>query len=146
MPSRTLPRAPHPPHCVPKRRQYYAKLMIPKDVQHVLGRKVFLLPLGVPATEPEKAYAKSIPIVREWQKRIEQARRTCQDPEEAKADRFVRDYARYRRLSLTSTNRAMLRDVYDYFYRKAKLITDEQYERIVAARNEGKPPKKTQRS
>jgi hypothetical protein len=109
--------------------------MIPMDVQHVLGRKVFLLPLGVPATEPEKAYAKSIPIVREWQRRIEQARRTCQDPEEAKADRFVRDYARYRRLSLTSTNRAMLRDVYDYFYRKAKLITDEQYERIVAARD-----------
>jgi hypothetical protein len=134
-------RRPHPPHCVPKRRQYFAKLMIPKDVQHVLERKVFLQPLGVPVTEPDKAYTKSIPIIQEWRERIEQARRSCTDPALSQREQFVRDYSRSRGKTLDAASAALLRDAYDFFYRKAKIITDEQYERIVAARSEAKPPK-----
>jgi hypothetical protein len=140
-----MPRAKHPPHCTPKRRQYFAKLMIPKDVQHVLGRKVFLVPLGVPVTEPDKAYVKSIPIVQEWRDRIEKARRTRKDPAISEREKFVRDYARSRGKVLDNATRMMLRDVYDFFYRKAKIITDEQYEDIVADRDRQKRRRRRRR-
>ena len=108
----------------------------------MLERKVFLQPLrraghgtgqGIYQEHPDHTGG--------WRERIEQARRSCIDPAISQREQFVRDYSRSRGKTLDAASAAMLRDAYDFFYRKAKIITDEQYERIVAARNEAKPPK-----
>ena len=107
----------NPPHCVLKRRQWWAKLAVPFAVQPAFdGKKWFLTPLH--ETNRDRAQIKSIPIIAEWRQRIAAARANWIDPIQFTIARLTKEYTDKCQPPLDQAGVVQVREVVSFVFQE----------------------------
>jgi integrase len=119
-----LPHAPNPPHLIQRRKTWFARLGVPADVRHIIGRNIFIA--STHEVDPSRANAVAAPMVVEWRKRIEDARRAAQDPLRAEVEKLTHSYRRYRNTALNDAGVALVADVVEFIFERFGGFTPEQ--------------------
>ena len=108
-----MPGAPPPRNLDRRGRVWWARKGIPVNVRHLFGGKKWFL-ANTHETDPTRAAALAAPWLAEWDRRIEQARRSLQDPLKAEIERLANAYRRYRDKPLDDEGAVLVADVVEF--------------------------------
>jgi hypothetical protein len=109
---------------IQRRKTWFARLGVPADVRHIIGRNIFIA--STHEVDPSRANAVAAPMVVEWRKRIEDARRAAQDPLRAEVEKLTHSYRRYRNTALNDAGAALVADVVEFIFERFGGFTPEQ--------------------
>jgi integrase len=89
-----MAKAPSPPHLTLRHNTWFARLTVPPDVRDKIGRNIFIASTG--QRDPERAYAKALPLLESWRARIAAARHGTGDPLQAEVERLTQQFRKAR--------------------------------------------------
>jgi integrase len=126
----------NPPHCVLKRLQWWAKLAVPAPVRADFDGKAWLM-TSLHETDRDRAYIKSVPIIREWKTRITAARAHQIDPLQATIARLAKEFATLRKAPLNPAGVKLVKDVVAFVFQAVGGIAAiEQYTLLSSMRGD----------
>jgi integrase len=109
-----MPKEPDYPYMTKRYNTWFARMVVPRDVQAVIGRTIFIASTG--EANPHKAHDKAAPWLAEWRQRIETARKTNGDPLKADIDRLASLYRQAKGNSLDEAASLLVGDVLDFVF------------------------------
>ena len=122
-------------HLTKRRRTYFARLNVPKDVQPLIGRKIFIA--STHESDLKRANAVAAPMVAEWQHRIDQARAGKSDPVRTEIDRLASEYHRTHKTDPDGNAGLLVSDVLGFvFQRLGGMTAAQQRQALLNARGD----------
>lgn len=109
-----MPKEPDYPYMTKRYNTWFARMVVPRDVQAVIGKTIFIASTG--ESNPHKAHDKAVPWLAEWRQRIETARKTNGDPIKADIDRLASQYRKAKGSSLDEAATLLVGDVLEFVF------------------------------
>jgi integrase len=131
----------HYQHLVQRRLRWFVRIVVPVDVRDVIGKKVLMR--TTQCSDQHQAALKAVPIVREFQKRIQVARQAGKRLEQVTAEQLAERYRAERRADPEKADITRITDVIDFVLRTcgtewadyARQVPDAGYDLHTALRH-----------
>jgi integrase len=107
---------PPPANMEKRRRIWFARIGVPRPLQAILGKKVFIASTG--EIDRHRAEAKARPMLAEWRARIDAARHASQDPLHAEIAKLTGEYQRAKGTSLDAAASLLVGDVLQFIFER----------------------------